>query len=272
MDTTRRDILNALAAAAASTATAAFAQLPDAAPTTLGTANASSGRLRVVMLAYPGMTALDLVAPQLIFATLGNAEVQVVWKSTSPVKTDSGLEIVPTARLDQAASAPDVLFVPGGLKGTTAVLEDAEVVRFMRERGAQARWVTSVCTGALLLGAADLLRGYKATTHWYVRDLLPLVGATPLDERVVIDRNRVTAGGVTAGMDFALTLSARLRGEDHARRQELVFEYAPQPPFGTGTPKQAGEALTNAVLQIRRPALEAARHALTAATAPRQAS
>lgn len=222
-------------------------------------------RLQIVMLAHPDMTALDLVAPQLIFATVGNVEVQVVWKDSAPVLTDSDLQIAPTTRFDQAARAPDLLFVPGGLKGTTAMLHDPEVLDFVRSVGDAARWVTSVCTGSLLLGAAGLLRGYRATSHWYVRDLLPLLDAEPVNERVVQERNRITGAGVTAGIDLALTISAALRGEAHARRQQLVFEYAPRPPFASGTPELAGTDLTTSVLQAHQAAIDAARLAVVQA-------
>lgn len=259
MNRSRRDVLGAVAGLAGSALGAPAAQAQAQAPVP---APDPGARLQIVMLAYPDMTALDLVAPQLVFATLGHADVQLVWKDTEPVTTDSGLRIVPTTRIADAARAPDVLFVPGGLKGTTALLRDTEVLQFVQRCGEASGWVTSVCTGALLLGAAGLLRGYRATSHWYVRDLLPLLDATPVNQRVVRDRNRVTGAGVTAGMDMALALSALLRGEGHARRQQLVFEYAPQPPFNSGTPEEAGVELSRSVRLSRQAAIEAARQAV----------
>ncbi|AKJ30155.1 DJ-1/PfpI family protein [Caldimonas brevitalea] len=219
-------------------------------------------RLQVVMLAHPDMTALDLVGPQLIFATMPPVDVHVVWKDQQPVMTDSGLAVMPTSTLDQAPATPDVLFVPGGLKGTTALLSDPQVLSFLRSRGSSARYIAGVCTGGLLLGAAGLLRGYQATAHWYVRDLLPVFDAIAVDRRVVQDRNRITGGGVTAGIDLALTLSALLRGDEHARTQQLVFEYAPEPPFSSGTPQSAGPALTAKVLRRRHAAIEQTRLAV----------
>lgn len=216
---------------------------------------------QVLMLAHPDMTALDLVGPQLIFASMPDTEVRLVWKQRTPIVADSGLQLLPDLVMAEAPPAPDILFVPGGLKGSTALMGDEEVLDFLRQRGERAGWVSSVCTGALVLGAAGLLQGHRATTHWYVHDLLPLFGARPVKERVVMDRNRLTGGGVTAGIDLALTLSAALCGAGHARLQELVFEYAPQPPMGTGTPERAGTELTQAVLARRRPAIEAARQA-----------
>lgn len=252
-----------LFAAKAATAPAAkpSAAVPAPGDSRLESLTVDGPRLQVVMLVHPDMTALDLVGPQLIFATLQNVDVHLAWKDLSAVSTDSGLRILPTVALDAAPSAPDILFVPGGLKGTTAMMLDAQVIGFLRSLGSRARYVTSVCTGALLLGAAGLLRGYRATSHWYVRDTLAVFDAVPVDERVVVDRNRVTGGGVTAGLDMALTLSAILRGDEFARTQELLFEYAPTPPFACGTPELAGESLTAQVLQRRRLAIEAATQA-----------
>lgn len=216
-------------------------------------------RMQIVMLAHPDMTALDLVGPQLIFATMPNTDVHIVWKNRSLITTDSGLNIVPSLTFDEAPRTPDLLFIPGGLKGTTAAMQDEQILEFVRQRGAQARWVTSVCTGALLLGAAGLLRGYRATAHWYVRELLTEFDCTPVNARVVVDRNRVTGSGVTAGIDMALTISAAIYGDELARRQTLAFEYAPRPPFLSGTPEMAGMLITNQVLARRRPAIDFAR-------------
>lgn len=261
--TSRRDAIAALSGLAALLAGTGSRAADAPSPAPPASSAPAGERLTIVMLAHPDMTALDLVAPQLVFATLGNVDVQIAWKDEQPVVTDSGLAIVPNTRFDRASAAPDLLFVPGGLKGTTAMIRDAQVLDFVKSRGAAARWVTSVCTGSLLLGAAGLLRGKRATSHWYVRDLLPLVQAKPVNERVVRDGHLITGAGVTSGMDFALTVSAALRGEAHAKRQQLVFEYAPQPPFEGGTPERSGPELTNAILQTRRPAIDAARAALT---------
>ena len=153
--------------------------------------------------------------------------------------TDSGLAVIATTSLADAWATPDILFAPGGLLPTFELLEDAEVIEFLRSRGEQAKWVTSVCTGAVLLGAAGLLRGYRAATHWFARDSLALFGATPSNERWVIDRNRATGGGVTAGIDFGLAVLAHLAGPDLARVVQLALEYSPQPPFRSGTPEEA---------------------------------
>ncbi len=230
-----------------------------------GTANAQpappgGGGPVVVMLIHPGMILLDLAGPLTVFALLG-ADIHLTARDRAAVPTDIGIPVAPRDDFASAPAAPDVLFVPGGLGGSIAAMDDAATTAFLAQRGVQARFVTSVCTGALVLGAAGLLRGHRATTHWYVRDLLPLFGATPTAGRVVVDGNRVTAGGVTAGLDFGLTLAARLRGEAEARRVQLVLEYAPQPPFDAGEPEGAGPALVVDVLARRQPVLVAARQA-----------
>ena len=148
---------------------------------------------------------------------------------------------MPTATFAQVPRA-DVLCVPGGM-GVAGVIDHAPALNWVRQIGAEAEWVTSVCTGALILGAAGLLQGYRATTHWAWHDLLALFGAEPVQARTVFDRNRVTGGGVTAGIDFALALMGRIAGEDHARAVQLGLEYDPAPPFDAGSPAKAGPAL-----------------------------
>ncbi len=217
-------------------------------------------------LVYPGMILLDLTGPLTVFNIMG-ADVRLVWTDRTPVATDVGLTVQPTATLAEAPRDPDILFVPGGLGGTVAAMGMSEVVAFLAECGAGAKWVTSVCTGSLLLGAAGLLRGYAATSHWYVVDQLAALGAMPRHDRVVTDRNRMTGGGVTAGLDFGLTLAAKIVGEDTAKRIQLLLEYAPRPPFDAGEPDSAGPALTDAVLTGRAPALTQARQAVAAAHA-----
>lgn len=196
----------------------------------------------VVFLVYPGLTQLDFTGPAQVLSRLGKANVETVWKRREPVPTDSGFSILPSATLDEVTSA-DILCVPGGL-GCTDMMEDDEVLDWVREVAERARWVTSVCTGSLILAAAGLLDDYRATSHWAWREHLRLFGAEPVDQRVVFDRNRVTGGGVTAGIDFALALMAAIRGEEHARLVQLSLEYDPAPPFDAGSPAKAGAALT----------------------------
>lgn len=193
----------------------------------------------IAMLIYPGMTALDLVGPNQVFGYLGGTHVELVAKTKNPIVTDTGITIQPSKTFADCADPVDILFVGGGGPGTVALMTDAETLDFLSQRGKTAKLVTSVCTGSLVLAAAGLLRGYKATSHWVVRDILPLLGAELVTDRVVQDRNRITAGGITAGIDFGLRVAAELRGEDVARLLELTLEYDPQPPFGPGTPDKA---------------------------------
>ena len=210
------------------------------------------------MLIYPGMILQDLVGPQTVFSIL-QADVRLVWKDKNPVMTDIGIALSAHDTFDTCPTELDVLFVPGGLGGSIACMKDAEITGFLASSGSRARYVKSVCTGSLVLAAAGLLRGYQATSHWYVRDLLPLMGATLRAERVVEDRNRFTAGGVTSGIDFGLTLAARLSNEDTAKRIQLLIEYDPKPPFAAGSPDSAGSVLTGQIMQRRAPLIASAR-------------
>jgi len=200
--------------------------------------------LRIAFLLFPNVTQLDLTGPAQILSRLGEAQVDLVWKTRDPVPTDAGFSILPTAIFAEVPYA-DILCVPGGF-GLNDVIADDEAMAWVGAVGAGATWVTSVCTGSLILGAAGLLDGYRAGCHWAQRDMLPLFGAIPVDARTVVDRNRVTGGGVTAGIDFALTLIALIRGEAHARMVQLALEYDPQPPFDSGSPAQAGPEIVAA--------------------------
>jgi len=188
--------------------------------------------IQIGMLLYPGLTQLDLTGPFEVLHRVPDAQVHLLWKTLEPVVADSKLKLGPTTTLD-ASPQLDVLFVPGG-SGQLALMQDEEVLRFLREQGARARFVTAVCTGSLVLGVAGLLEGYEATTHWAFMDLLPLFGATPVRRRVVVDRNRITGGGVTAGIDFGLRLAATLSSEAVAKGIQLGLEYDPEPPFRCG--------------------------------------
>ena len=201
--------------------------------------------LRVVFLVYPNVTQLDLTGPAQVLSRLGNSTVDLVWKTRDPVPTDSGFSLLPTGTMEEATGA-DILCVPGGF-GCVDVMHDDGALDWVRSVGSSAQWVTSVCTGSLILGAAGLLQGYRATSHWAWRDYLSLFGAEPVAERVVFDRNRVTGGGVTAGIDFALALTAKIRGERFAKAIQLGLEYDPHPPFDAGNPGTAGEDLIEAV-------------------------
>jgi cyclohexyl-isocyanide hydratase len=197
--------------------------------------------IRIAFLVYPQVTQLDFTGPAQVLSRLGNARVDYVWKSLDPVPTDAGFSILPTATFAEIAEA-DILCIPGGI-ACVDMMEDEAVLAWVRQVGEHARWVTSVCTGSLILGAAGLLDGYRAACHWAWREHLSLFGAEPVAERVVFDRNRVTGGGVTAGIDFAFALTAAVRGEDHARLIQLALEYDPAPPFDSGSPERADSAL-----------------------------
>jgi cyclohexyl-isocyanide hydratase len=216
---------------------------------------------QIALVIHPGCIPLDVFGPHAVLTGLGNVQVHLVWKTRDPVVAASGVPLQPTTTFAECPRDLTLLFVPGGLEGGTALMNDPEVLAFLQDRGQRAQYVTSVCTGSLLLGAAGLLRGYRATSHWTVRELLPLFGAEPVAQRVVEDRNRITAGGVTAGIDFGLQIAARLRSVAYAQMLQLLLEYDPQPPFQAGSPDRASAALTDHVRTRRAPAVEAARRA-----------
>ena len=194
------------------------------------------------MLLYPGMTLLDLAGPQAIFGVHG--KTYLLSKSLDPVPTDTGIAVMPNALLEDCPTDLDVLFVPGGV-GTNGALQDRDTMAFLVAQGSTARYVTAVCTGTILLAAAGLLDGYKAATHWaYYDQLAATATVTPVHERVVVDRNRITGGGVTAGLDFGLSLLAMLRDANVAKVTQLMLEYDPAPPFHAGLPQLAGPEVT----------------------------
>ena len=197
--------------------------------------------LSVAFLVFPNVTQLDLTGPAQVLSRLGNTTLNLVWKDTQPVPTDAGFPLLPTATFEEIDQV-DILCVPGGF-GTVEVMQDEAVLAWLRRTAATAQWVTSVCTGSLVLGAAGLLKGYKSACHWASIDQLAFFGATPMRERIVEDRNRFSGGGVTSGIDFALSLAARIRGEDFARFIQLSIEYDPNPPFDSGSPEKASPEL-----------------------------
>lgn len=202
--------------------------------------------MHIAFLLFPGLTQLDLTGPAQFLSRLPGARVDLVWESREPVPSDAGFSILPTASFGDVPTA-DILCVPGGI-GVAEVIDNPAALDWVRQVGEDAQWVTSVCTGSLILGAAGLLRGYKATTHWAWHDLLSLFGAEPVHARHVIDRNRATGGGVTAGIDFALALIREIAGEEHARMVQLSLEYDPAPPLDAGSPAKAGPAAVDAYL------------------------
>ncbi len=211
----------------------------------------------VGMMIFPDVTQLDFTGPHEVLSKWPGVDIRVISSSLDPVVSNGGLRFLPDTTIGNAPQL-DVVFVPGG-SGVDPLLNDRDMLEFLRRQAEKARYVTSVCTGALLLGAAGLLKGYRATTHWLSMDLLPLFGAIPVADRVVIDRNRITGGGVTAGIDFALTMTASLFGADAAKTFQLVIEYNPAPPFNSGHPSVAEPALVDRVLHARAAAQEARR-------------
>lgn len=193
--------------------------------------------LQIGLLLFPDVTQLDLTGPWEVFARTPGVECHLIWKDLQPVRSDRGLSILPTTSF---ADCPplDVICVPGG-PGQSALMSDDVTLKFLRQQADQAKWVTSVCTGSLVLGAAGLLKGYRATSHWSSIDQLALLGAEPVSQRVVRDRNRISGAGVTSGIDFALTLVAEIAGDAVAKAVQLQMEYDPEPPFTSGSPHTA---------------------------------
>jgi len=227
---------------------------PDAAPAKHDMSNMPKhwfGKERIAFLIYPGFTALDMVGPHYMLSGMMGATTHIVARSADPVKSDAGLVFTPSATFDDVARAGvDILCVPGGSSGTLAAMRDDATIAFVRDVGARAKYVTSVCTGSMILGAAGLLDGYKATSHWVTKPILPVFGAIPASGRVVRDRNRVTAEGVTAGIDFGLSLVAELRDRDYAESLQLLAQYAPEPPFSAGDPETAPKATKDLVQEM----------------------
>lgn len=214
-----------------------------------------NAELQIGFLIYPGVTQLDVVGASEVLSYLPGAKAQMVWKDLDPVKTDAGFIMTANVSFETCPDL-DVICVPGGI-GQPAIMSDGEVLAFVKRQGEQARYVTSVCTGSLLLGAAGLLEGYRAACHWAFLDRLEAYGAIPSTERVVVDRNRYSGGGVTSGIDFGLTFAAAVAGEEVAKMIQLTIEYNPAPPFEAGNPACAEPALVEKVCASLTEALPA---------------
>jgi cyclohexyl-isocyanide hydratase len=193
------------------------------------------------LLLFPDITQLDMTGPYEVFIKFPDAKVHLIWKTLAPVTAGGGMQITPNMTFAECPQL-DLICVPGGA-GMNALLNDAETLSFIRRQAEGARYVTSVCTGALVLGAAGLLKGKRAATHWMSREMLRAFGAMPVAERVVVDGNVITGGGVTAGIDFALTVAAEAFGPMLAQKIQLGIEYDPHPPFDAGSPERADPAL-----------------------------
>jgi cyclohexyl-isocyanide hydratase len=206
--------------------------------------------MTIGMVIFPNLTQLDLTGPYEVFGRLPDTKVLLIAESLQPIKSDNGLLLTPNETFDAAAQV-DVLFVPGG-RGIFEAMQNEKLINFLQTQAANAKYITSVCTGSLVLAAAGLLNGYKATTHWLSLHLLKMFDIDVVEERVVIDRNRITGGGVTAGIDFGLFVVAKLFGEDAAKETQLMMEYNPAPPFNAGSPKTAEKEIVDRVIASRK--------------------
>ena len=204
------------------------------------------GPFQVGFLVYANVTQLDVTGPYEVLSKMRGAEMWLIGKTGAPLRADSGFTISPTSTFVDCPQL-DLICVPGG-EGVASLLTDAETLAFLRKQSLKARYVTSVCTGALLLGAAGLLKGRRATTHWMAMEFLDAFGAIAVDERVVVDGNVITGGGVTAGIDFGLQVVAEVAGEAMARAIQLGIEYDPHPPFDSGHPRVADAALVERMM------------------------
>lgn len=206
--------------------------------------------INIGFLIFPDLTQLDFTGPFEVFSHMPGAKLHVIAKTMDPVFSDKGLQFQPTADYESCPKL-DIICVPGGV-GHLGLMEDKATHAFLQDQAKTARFVTSVCTGSLVLAAAGLLKGYKATSHWAFKHLLADYDAIPTDGRVVHDRDRYTGGGVTAGIDFALTIIADIAGKDIAKLIQLGLEYNPQPPFDCGSPDAADEDILKVATQLRR--------------------
>jgi cyclohexyl-isocyanide hydratase len=195
---------------------------------------------------FPELTQLDFTGPQQVLARLPQSAMHIIAKSASSVPSDSGLSLVPTHTFENCPRL-DLICVPGGSTGVVQAMGDRETIEFIRRQSTSAKYVTSVCTGAFILGAAGLLKGRRATTHWAFTELLALVGATHEKARIVKDGNVITAGGVTSGIDFGLSMVAEIAGETTAQAIQLGLEYNPNPPFDAGHPDRAPDTAKDSV-------------------------
>jgi len=209
----------------------------------------------ILLVTYPGMTALDLIGPLngLVGLSTEGYRCHLVGRNFAPVPTDTAFGITPTLTFDDAPKEAQVILFPGGTKGTVTAMEDPNILKWLKERAPKTKYITSVCTGALILGAAGLLKGKQAVTHWVVQDQLSLFGAKPSKKRYVIDGNIGTSAGVSAGIDLGLELSRRIGGLALAQTIQLLMEYAPTPPFQAGTPESAPKAAVERIQKFYAP-------------------
>jgi len=202
-------------------------------------------RFQIGQLLFPNLTQLDMTGPYEVFTKFPDTDVHLVWKTLDPVTAGGGMQLLPSMTFADCPQL-DLICVPGGA-GTNPLVNDEETLDFVRRQAAGARYVTSVCSGSLVLGAAGLLKGRRATTHWMSHSMLAAFGCEPVNERVVVDGNVITGAGVTAGIDFALTVAGELLGAEAARKIQLGMEYDPKPPYDAGSPERADPAMVATV-------------------------
>jgi cyclohexyl-isocyanide hydratase len=212
--------------------------------------------LEIGFLIYPGAIQLDVMGAYQVLNFPPNTKVHLIWKTLSPVISNEGFIFTPTTTFADCPSL-DVICVPGGGMGQIDVMKDPEILDFVKQQSITAQYVTSVCTGSMILAAAGLLQGYKSACHWAFRDQLAMLGVDVVNQRVVVDRNRVTGAGVTSGIDFGLTLLGLLCGDSVAKTAQLMMEYVPEPPFNAGSPETAGDEIVQSLIQFGKPLLDA---------------
>ena len=213
-------------------------------------------QINIGFLVYPDVVQLDVMGAYQVLAFPPNANVHLIWKTLDPIKSNEGLIITPTQTFARCP-ALDVICIPGGGMGQVKVMQDKVVLNFLQQISDKVQYITSVCTGSLILAKANLLQGYRATCHWAFQEHLATLGVEIIPQRIVIDRNRITGAGVTSGIDFGLTLVSLLWGEDMAKMTQLMMEYNPQPPFNAGTPETAGKPLVESLTKLGSPLVEA---------------
>ena len=213
-------------------------------------------QIDIGFLIYPGVIQLDVMGAYQVLAFPPNAVIHLISKTVDSIASNEGLIITPTVAIDNCPQL-DVICVPGGGMGQVEIMQDREVLDFLRQISKTAKYITSVCTGSLILAKAGLLKGYRATCHWAFRKHLAALGVKVASERIVVDRNRITGAGVTSGIDFGLNLVSLLWGEEMAKMTQLMMEYNPQPPFEAGSPKTADKFLVESFTKLGSPLIEA---------------
>jgi cyclohexyl-isocyanide hydratase len=213
-------------------------------------------QLHIGFVIYPGVVQLDVLGAYQVLAFPPNTQLHLISKTLSPIISNEGLTLSPTTTFTDCPLL-NVICVPGGGMGQLEAMQDPEILNFLRRQSTTAQYVTSVCTGSMILAAAGLLQGYKATCHWAFRDQLAMLGVDVVAQRVVIDRDRITGAGVTSGIDFGLTLLGLLCGEDVAKMTQLMMEYDPKPPFNAGTPETAGKETVETLMRFGKPMIDA---------------